>query len=228
MKNVLVFYSHNLSASYLADMQLDDPIELAPNFDSSDIIREINVAANNNQPHALNNRKSALACLCSVDGIQFHHIKNDGPRHDVSLPIRENSFEVRVAEMEEYIAAKGEKLDAIVLPTNANHYESTFRWLREMRERHPQVKILVEKNYIPYQPSSEPRYEEKFVEPLSKEDELTWAGADAVIKSGTAGYQLNTDVVDIVTCNVDSATRANALRGMLGMEPLKAPACGRY
>lgn len=219
-KNVLVFYCHNSSASYLAQQPLLDKWGMAPNLDSWD---------NQTNSLCLNNFK----LLSSPDGIQFWHFKNrTGTTADAC-----GSIYPCVDAMEKYINERGEKLDAIVLVSGLDkdcQNEEGIQWLKEMKRRFSGVKVLTY-DFIPYLKTLGDLQQEKganpdypanvirstFAFPLDAKAIIDNRAKEADIKQGDPNYVL-AEPIDRMIVNGRFTKQVNQLREFISMPPYQA------
>lgn len=217
MKHVLVLYSHNFSADYLANQRLSDKHGLAPNFDSADVF-------NKRDGFGETVRKG----LQTVDGIQFHHFKHCGPTHTSSKPLGKRDIEYWVKQLPQLFEA-GETLDAVVMPQGFGvESEANLRWIRELKQHYPNLKVMVQDPILSYdRPEEAPAW--RFALPQTEADQIATMIRKATITRDNPNYRL-ADGIDVVTKNLSGPELANALRDVLGMQPLQeaAKAGGRY
>lgn len=219
-KNVLVFYCHNASASYLAQQPLIDKFGMAPNYDSWD-----------DETSALD--LNHLEPLSSPDGIQFWHFKH----RTGTTPNAYDTIYPCIDAMEQYITEHGEKLDAIVLVAGLDkdcQNEEGILWLKEMKQRFPNVKILAD-GFHPYQKTlgdlqkekaSNPDYpanviRSTFAFPLNDEAIVHDGITKVVIQQNDPRYTL-AEPIDRMIVNGRFAEQADQLRDMLHIPPYRA------
>jgi hypothetical protein len=214
MKHVVVLYSHNFSADFLAEQRLNDKFGMAPNYDSTDIF---------NEPDGFG--KTVKESLQSVDGIQFHQFKHCQPQHDKSRPLNDRNIEVWVEKLRASLP-HGETIDAVVIPQGFGiESEANLRWIKEMKQQFPKLKVMVEDPILSYD-RPDARRANRFAEPLSEAAQINTMIRKAVITRDNPNYAL-AEGIDVATRNINDTALANALREMLGMEPLQEVKRGR-
>lgn len=123
MKNVLVLYSHNASADFLSTQHLKN--DFSSNLDTARCMESPD-------PELMDG-------FSTDDGIQFFHFKRAYREY------HPEEFDARMEWMKHYIEARGEQLDAIVLPASYGHNyenEAFLEQLKEMKAVFPGVKVL--------------------------------------------------------------------------------------
>jgi hypothetical protein len=222
LKNVLVLHGHNASADYLAAQHLNNAV--APNCDSSDCLTG-------------KDDMSIMEGFRSPDGIQYHHFKH---KMIANYPSDDCNIAPCIDALEKYISKRGEKLDAIVVtaPYGTN-YESanTIRWLASMKERFPDVKVLVD-GYSPYTVTVPENLKGKtpegymaevcanhFAIPNKKSAEINTAIKKVVITRDTKDYTLAAPI-DMMPVNTSYVKNADLLRTLLNMPPYKEAGAG--
>lgn len=207
MKHVLVIYHHNLSAEFLGMQRLNDPIGIAPNCDTCRIF----------DGQASTAMQEAMQ---SEDGIQFYHFKHKFPDAEIPEDGIEHWFERLKAQLPE-----GDRVNAIVLPYGAQEYPPMFDWLKQVRAENPGLKVMVTDPHASELFRADRRLP-KFVQANHEGARITNGIRKATATPETPDYTLH-PAIDLATINLRDDDTANALRGLLGMEPLVARAPSR-
>lgn len=217
LKNVLVLHSHNASADYLSTQPTKSP--MAPNLDSyAGLTGEDDV--------------SFLHGLRSPDGIQYHHFKH---KVITDNPSDGRNINPCIDTLQKYISGRDEALDAIVVTAayGTDHQNAkTIDWLKEMKDRFPGVKVLVD-GYLPRTVSVPEGLKRKtpeeyiakefgrnFAIPNNPDAEIDNMIKKVVITQGNPNYTL-AEPIDMMPVNDSYADKADLLRKLIGMSPYK-------
>jgi hypothetical protein len=216
MKNVIVLYHHNLSGAFLSRQQLLDPTGIAPNFDSCDIME-----MREKRPERAREYNEGLQSKDRM--IQYHHFKHippgDGDSKDPS------HLEHWIGKLEEELTAKGEKIDALVLPYGAQENSNTLRFIREWKARQPDLRVMVTDPCLS-ETDPELLHDWHFAVANSEAACITNGIREAVITPDNPDYTLAPGI-DLVTANLHSDNEeGNLLRQLLDLPPLQEKSHG--
>lgn len=215
MKNVLVLYSKNLSSHTFGHLGLKN-VDIG-DLDSSYIFKEQETKSDKEFA------KSVLLSLQSDDGIQCVHFMNTMPNHDATKPPTERNIEYWVEKLKASFK-EGETLDALVIPAGNLENKYTLRWIKELKQQFPTIKVMSENPYLGFE-TSEPNKANRFAYPKLEKNQLTTMVQKKIIKNGDPDYVV-ADGIDVVTYNIKGDDFANVLRDLLGMKHIKTQAKG--
>lgn len=237
MKNVVVWYSHNTSAYYLRDETFPMGTSMTPNMCSTDAFD-----ADMEGKLKYVNGASTREAFQTADGIQYWHFKHKHPSSMVDwVGCEKYDEDLRhwIKKLEKDLKQKGESIDAIVVPLGMGltENETNLYFLKELKERHPNLKVIVHDAYLGFN-ANEPDVlkTRRAAYPLDQESEvygvdsnvLRHGDVDNVRADNGKRYAMH-PAIDYLTCghNFTKNMQINVLREALDMEPVQAKGAAR-